>query len=737
MIQNEELLLALNTLDTIIVITDINGSIQYVNDGFVKKYGYTQEEAIGANPRILKTDFHDEYFYKDLWDTILSGNIWEGIFLNKDKYNKQIWEKARITPIFKGNKINGFIAVKSDITDRKELEERIFREKFLLNNIFENAPIGVITFKGKINDKKNIDLIATKANKEAYKLLEFDRIIGSSIDMYMSGVIDMSEKLLHSRQKFPYYLKSYKKHFNIETYPLDSFSFCMFIYNVTDYNKQIEEKNNENTNLSSFFYEMPKYIVRYDPDFVIKEANEEVFKLLDLPSSEVIGKNIFDLVTNFSDKSIYDMFKILKNKNSFREDFQNMTIKNNQNFYFKWKSKGIYNKKGKLIEVVSEGIDLSKINNINLLLEKNEYRLCSIFENNIWGICVINEDGDVLYANSTIKTIFRYNQEQKSNKLYYFDFIHKDIRKNIKNNYLKLIKSNKSNFILEHEFINCNGSPFWGIVYASVIKESNSKEKKIMLLIADSTDRHSIEKELKENSEHLRVLNETKDKLLSMIAHDIKNSLNIILGFANLLETGVEDYMKSEIQDFASKISEMGEQTYKLLEDLLVWAKSQLGQIDLSFKSCNIKSIVNECIISNNAIANSKEIKVINNIAEDINILVDIDSIKFVIRNIIHNALKFSYRNNIVECGTDIIGTKNNKMVNIYIQDYGIGISKENIDKIFDLSQMFSTEGTNLEKGSGMGLTLCKDIITKNNGKITIKSKEGFGSRFIISLPLA
>ncbi len=141
----------------------------------------------------------------------------------------------------------------------------------------------------------------------------------------------------------------------------------------------------------------------------------------------------------------------------------------------------------------------------------------------------------------------------------------------------------------------------------------------------------------------LKKLNNTKDKLFSVIAHDIRNPFNAILGFSTILDNNLESLTSAEIKEFISKIVEASEQTYKLLEDLLTWAKSQLGQLHTKKYLVDPGSIILECTSSLKSLAHNKNIKINISTSDRTTVYADREMIKFVLRNILHNAIKFSH----------------------------------------------------------------------------------------------
>lgn len=205
MIEFEELLLALNELENIVVVTDIDGNIRYVNDAFETKYGYSRNEVLGTNPRVLKTSYHEASFYKEMWKTILNGETWEGTFLNKTKTGRLIWEEAKISPIHKEDRLDGFIAVKEDVTYKKELEEQFHKEKYLLDELFDNAPVGVVLFKPVYYGNRIDDLIVVKANPIAGDVFNKLGLVGLTLMQFLPDFPNLdfrAKEMLQEKTKF-------------------------------------------------------------------------------------------------------------------------------------------------------------------------------------------------------------------------------------------------------------------------------------------------------------------------------------------------------------------------------------------------------------------------------------------------------------------------------------------------------------------------------------------------------
>jgi PAS domain S-box-containing protein len=242
-----------------------------------------------------------------------------------------------------------------------------------------------------------------------------------------------------------------------------------------------------------------------------------------------------------------------------------------------------------------------------------------------------------------------------------------------------------------------------------------------------------VNNQLKDSEEELKSTNASKDKFFSIIAHDLRSPFNSLLNFSEFLLEDIDDLSKEDIKSFAEKINESAKNVFGLLENLLQWSRIQSGKIPYQPSSFNILFKTNEIIklLRNNA--EEKKIHIKNEIEQNLIVFADEDMIFSVIQNLLSNAIKFT-----TEEGSIIFGSSaNEKMIEISISDNGVGISEDNLHKIFKIDSHITTAGTNNEKGSGLGLILCKEMIEKNHGELWVSSIVGKGTTFTFTLPKA
>ncbi|MCB0805945.1 MAG: tetratricopeptide repeat-containing sensor histidine kinase [Bacteroidales bacterium] len=237
--------------------------------------------------------------------------------------------------------------------------------------------------------------------------------------------------------------------------------------------------------------------------------------------------------------------------------------------------------------------------------------------------------------------------------------------------------------------------------------------------------------EMEELNINLKKANASKDKFFSIIAHDLKNPFNSLLGLSDLLIEDYDSLDESDRKEFIAQIKASGDRIYSLLQNLLIWGRSQLGKIVPSREKLQVLALMEETISITQPHANGKNISVKTSVSDDVFVFADKNMISTVLLNLVTNAIKFTPSGGEVE----VHGYHKGNTVEIMVADTGIGISKENQEKLFHLDEKVQTDGTNKEKGTGLGLILCKDFIEKNDGRIWVESDEGAGCWICFTLP--
>jgi len=224
-----------------------------------------------------------------------------------------------------------------------------------------------------------------------------------------------------------------------------------------------------------------------------------------------------------------------------------------------------------------------------------------------------------------------------------------------------------------------------------------------------------------------------KDKFISIIAHDLKNPLNVIMGFSDLLYQKYDSLSEEKKKNYIENLKKTADNTCNLLQNLLQWANAKSGNMDFKPQRVSLLTLVEENIRLMQEAAQQKDITLAFQCGKDIYIYADANMINTVIRNLLTNGIKFTSKGGEIR----IICSRMDSIVQVIIKDNGIGMEEEKIRTLFTINKGRSIPGTAGESGSGLGLLICKEFIEKNEGTIEVVSKPGEGSTFIFSLPAA
>jgi signal transduction histidine kinase len=227
-------------------------------------------------------------------------------------------------------------------------------------------------------------------------------------------------------------------------------------------------------------------------------------------------------------------------------------------------------------------------------------------------------------------------------------------------------------------------------------------------------------------------INATKDKFFSIVAHDLRSPFSNILGYIDLLNTQYQDFNEDERRKFIHEIDESSKNTFALLENLLLWAKSQMNKIEIKKVDLDVKEIITEAIKAYLPGADKKGIALSVNVPDKLIIRADKFSLMTVIANLFNNAVKFTPEKGEVSIDT----TRSDHFIEISVSDNGVGIPPEKLPNLFHIDNSHSTPGTNKETGTGLGLLLCKEFVEKNGGILSVESELGKGTTFTFTIPV-
>lgn len=236
---------------------------------------------------------------------------------------------------------------------------------------------------------------------------------------------------------------------------------------------------------------------------------------------------------------------------------------------------------------------------------------------------------------------------------------------------------------------------------------------------------------LQQTRKELKMINQTKDKFFSIIAHDLRSPFSGFLEFTQILLQDFDDFDREEIKEYLFELQKSSKTMYALIENLLTWARLNQGLIQFTPQHVILHELIEQTIELFSFRALQKKIALINQVDRNITAFLDSNIISTVLRNLISNALKFTFADGTIK----ISAHEDNKYIHIAFSDTGIGMSDDDLLKLFRIDVKFFNIGTERETGTGLGLILCKELIEKHGGAIWAESTVGEGTTFRFSLP--
>jgi len=277
-----------------------------------------------------------------------------------------------------------------------------------------------------------------------------------------------------------------------------------------------------------------------------------------------------------------------------------------------------------------------------------------------------------------------------------------------------------------------NGELYWESAVISPVKTNQGVITHFLAVKEDITQRIKADEEIKRKNGELVKINSEKDKFFSIIAHDLRSPFNGFLGLTQIMAEELSSLTRDEIQEIAVSMLNSATNLFRLLENLLKWARMQQGLIPFNKELVDLLPVIRDCVGMLKDAAKNKEIEIEVNVPDLLKIYVDVDMLQTILRNLISNAIKFTPRSGKITISAKTAG---NNGVEVSVADSGIGMDRVMVENLFRLDVKTNRNGTEDEPSTGLGLLLCKEFIEKHGGKLWIESTEGKGSVFSFAIP--
>jgi PAS domain S-box-containing protein len=371
---------------------------------------------------------------------------------------------------------------------------------------------------------------------------------------------------------------------------------------------------------------------------------------------------------------------------------------------------------------------------------ESEEKYHTLFEFMPVGITITNKNGDILECNKESERLLGISKEEHTKRQVdseQWKMVRPDYSPMPPEEFASTIALKENRLVTDIEmgilkgknkvtWLNVSAAPFplrdFGIlvVYNDITQQVEAERK---LRIRD--------KKLRENTRELKTLNDTKDKFFRILAHDLKNPFGSLLGASEYLYKEAEKHDANKVRKLGKILNASAKSGYDILSNLLEWSRSQTGMLEFHPERVDMDTIIDNNIKLVAALATTKQISIKADVEAGLTATADVNMLNTVIRNLLINALKYTDKG-----GEVLIGArKERQKVIVSVKDNGVGISAKDLKKIFRIDVKFVTRGTDNEKGTGLGLILCKEFIEKHGGNIWVESRKNVGSMFCFTLP--
>ncbi len=761
---------AIRSVNECITITDNTNHLLFVNDSFVQTYGYSEAELMGKHISIVQPRAASGDTISDIMQTTIKTG-WQGEVINvkKDGTEFPIFLSTSVVKDEQGNPV-ALIGVATDITERKRIENILIEKEQLYRSVFDLSPSGILLtdMDGNIADCNEAVCKSTGYSKA--------ELLGHNVRIlvppeYLNEVSEHITILSNNEMLF-HEVKNMRKDGAIRNMELNETTILLpdgrkgilSITNDVTERRLAEKALSESEEKYRIVVENASEGIFIIVDWKIIYANAALEKIGGYTRDELLGTPILGFVHPDEVATIIDRQ---------RRRMAGETVESLYEAQIRHKN-GVYgatemnvaslklNGKTATIVMVRDITDRKREEATrHILLEISEsvhstqdlYDLFRAIHKSIQKLMSANNFYIALYDKNTGKLSFPYFHDE-----YHPAPPPRALGKGLTEYVLRtgqslLANTDQLNQLKMRGEISIDGKlpVIWlgiplssagstiGVMTVHNYNDPNAysgKDKDLLIFISEQVLtailRKQAEEQIKKYIEELKLANLNKDRLYSIIAHDLRSPFHPLIGLSDLLVTGIDKMTKEKIRQNSLDINILVKNLYELLDNLLTWTRMQRGKFEFKPEPINLESIVDKVLVLLKTTAAKKKIKLESLIVQTTPVMTDKTMIISILQNLLSNAIKFTNVGGLVR----VTGEQGNTSMVMTVTDNGVGMDAETVASLFKIENQVSTLGTEGERGTGLGLLLCKEMIEKHGGKIWVESEVGKGTTFFFTLPI-
>jgi len=752
-----------------IVITDLDGTIEFVNPAFSKKTGYSYEEAIGQNPRVLKSGKHPPEFYKEMWKTLVHGDVWHGELINKKKNGDFYWEAVTISPVKnQAGETTHYVAIKEDITDRKRAEEALRESKNRYRAVSELTSDYAYAYRVEPDGELVNEWVTGALTRlTGYSYQELQSLGGWEHLIHpddMNVALDQLQALLSNQAKTVEYrvvtrdgqvrwMRDYAR----PTWNAAEIRVTRIEGAVQDITKRkwAEEALRESEDrYRTVVEDMPALVCRFLPDGTLTFVNETYCRYFNKKREELEGQNFFQFIPEEDREHIRKHYVSLTPESPAITYEHKALAPDGTVRWQRWTDRGLFDEEGFVVEYQSIGEDITERKQADVALRDIQKELSwsqHIAKLGSWEldlntqIIILSKEHQVMLGLEPEITVLPLSEYAAA---YVVEedvaIIQERLEFAVKN-----IENDNYRDDFEYRLKMVDGS------YKTLAVQSRFKSKGIIGGVTqDITERKQAEEELQKAKEGAEAANRAKSEFLANMSHEIRTPMNAILGFADILGGKLAE---SDLRQYTDLIHSSGKTLLGLINDILDLSKIEAGKLNLDYEAVNPKRVCQEVAQIFSQKLSEKGLDVVLDIDPELPEYLLLDEIRLrqILLNLVGNAVKFTETGKISlrvyelhelhelhefdefdelgESETQKLKNSKTQKLCFEVHDTGIGIAEDQQETIFQAFKQQQGQSGQYG-GTGLGLAITKRLVDMMGGDITVSGEVGQGSTFTVCL---
>ena len=739
-----------------VVITDKNGIIEYVNPTFTEVTGYTPEEAIGNNPSVLKSGDMPASFYDDLWTTILSGEVWKGEFINRKKSGEDFWERASISPIKNDEgEITHFVAVKEDITEQKKIQETLRKSEELFRGYFELSQVGMSVTsmeKGWLQVNEQLQQMLGYTMDELKQLTwaelthpddldkdltKFEQMLAGDIDNYA-----MDKRFIRKDGEIVYANLTVSC---IRDENGDVQTIMASTMDITERKLAEEAIKNSQRHMAQIIDFLPDPTWVVDNDGKVVSWNRAIENLTGIKAADIVGKGDHEYALPFYGERRPVLIDLIRDwKPEYEEKYVSVTREGeklvSESFHAHLGENGIYlsgiacllhDARGNVTGAIESVRDITerKRSENELLEAKN--RMQAVIDGVHSLVFIKDLKGHHLLVNTYFEEAFGLSKEEVIGKTDR-DIFPPDVAAEIMEVDQRVMTDGQP-MHLEVPIPHADGSVRIHLTEKFPLFDNEGEVYGMCGLATDITYQKDIEEELRQARLAADDANKAKGDFLANMSHEIRTPMNAVIGMAHL---ALKTDLTPKQEDYLNKIQSSANALLGIINDILDFSKIEAGKLDMESLEFNLEDVLDNLANLVTVKAQEKEeLEVLFATGLDVPRFLVGDPLRLgqVLINLANNAVKFTDTGQIV-VSTELISQKDGQVeLKFAVSDSGIGLTEDQMAKLFQSFSQADTSTTRKYGGTGLGLAISKKLVNMMSGEIRVESEYGQGSSFIFT----